>query len=79
VLRPGGRLLLYEHAAADKPDRPEFAAWMRGTYLRRYPSPPRGAMAAAFDGRGRFLHPFFAGGGAAVFAFRASFRRLRLG
>lgn len=54
VLRPGGTLLLYEHAGADLPDQPAFRDWLRGTYLRRHPSPPRGAMADAFDGRGRF-------------------------
>jgi SAM-dependent methyltransferase len=54
VLRPGGTLLLYEHAGPSLPDEPAFAAWMRGTYLARFPSPPRGAMAATFDGRGRF-------------------------
>ncbi len=53
VLRPGGALLLYEHAAPTLPDG-RFTDWMRGTYLRRYPSPPRGPMADVFDGRGRF-------------------------
>jgi SAM-dependent methyltransferase len=54
VLRPGGALLLYEHAGADLPAEPAFREWLRGTYLRRYPSPPRGPMAEVFDGRGRF-------------------------
>jgi SAM-dependent methyltransferase len=53
VLRPGGALLLYEHAGPMLPD-PEFADWMRGTYLARFPSPPRGALAAEFPARGRF-------------------------
>jgi SAM-dependent methyltransferase len=54
VLRPGGSLLLYEHAAASLPGEPAFAAWMRGTYLARHPSPGRGPMADTFDGRGLF-------------------------
>lgn len=54
VLRPGGTLLLYEHSGPDLPEEPAFGAWLRGTYLRRFPSPPRGPMADAFDGRGRF-------------------------
>jgi SAM-dependent methyltransferase len=54
VLRPGGSLLLYEHASPDRPDDPRFRVWLRDTYLRRYPAPPRGPMADAFDGRGRF-------------------------
>jgi SAM-dependent methyltransferase len=54
VLRPGGTLLLYEHGGADRPDEPAFRDWLLGTYRRRYPAPPRGAMADAFDGRGRF-------------------------
>jgi SAM-dependent methyltransferase len=53
VLRPGGALLLYEHAGATLPD-PAFADWMRGTYLTRFPSPPRGALAAEFPETGRF-------------------------
>lgn len=55
VLRPGGALLLYEHAGADLPAQQAFRDWLGGTYLRRYPSPPRGPMADVFDGRGR-LH-----------------------
>ena len=54
VLRPGGTLLLYEHAGPSLPDVPAYAGWLRGTYLARFPSPPRGPMAGAFDGRGRF-------------------------
>jgi SAM-dependent methyltransferase len=54
VLRPGGTLLLYEHAGADLPAEPAFRDWMRGTYSCRYPAPARGATADAFDGRGRF-------------------------
>ncbi|HEY6746827.1 MAG TPA: class I SAM-dependent methyltransferase [Mycobacteriales bacterium] len=54
VLRPGGTLLLYEHAGPSLPAEPAFAGWLRGTYLARFPSPPRGVMADAFDGRGRF-------------------------
>ncbi len=53
VLRPGGALLLYEHAGATLPD-PAFLDWMRGTYLRRFPSPPRGALAADFPAAGGF-------------------------
>ncbi len=53
VLRPGGALLLYEHAGATLPD-PAFADWMRRTYLARFPSPPRGALAAEFPGGGPF-------------------------
>jgi ubiquinone/menaquinone biosynthesis C-methylase UbiE len=47
VLRPGGRVLLYEHAAAHLPDQPGFPTWVRETYLRRYPNPARGPMAGA--------------------------------
>jgi SAM-dependent methyltransferase len=47
VLRPGGALLLYEHAGATLPD-PAYPDWVRGTYLRRFPSPQRGALAAEF-------------------------------
>jgi SAM-dependent methyltransferase len=47
VLRPGGALLLYEHAGATLPD-PAYVDWMREAYLRRFPSPPRGALAAEF-------------------------------
>jgi SAM-dependent methyltransferase len=57
VLRPGGLLLLYEHAGPDLPAEPAFRDWMRGTYLRRYPSPPRGTMAADFQAGGRFDPP----------------------
>jgi len=53
VLRPGGALLLYEHAGATLPE-PAFLDWMRGTYLRRFPSPPRGALAADFPTAGGF-------------------------
>jgi SAM-dependent methyltransferase len=53
VLRPGGTLLLYEHSGPTLPDR-AFTEWLRGTYLRRYPSPPRGPMADVFDGRDLF-------------------------
>jgi SAM-dependent methyltransferase len=55
VLRPGGALLLYEHAAPVIADQPAFLDWLRGTYLRRFPSPPRGTMAADFDGAGLFV------------------------
>lgn len=51
VLRPGGMLLLYEHAGGTLPD-PAFRDWMRGTYLRRFPSPPRGMLAAEFPATG---------------------------
>jgi len=54
VLRPGGALLLYEHAGATLPE-PAFLDWMRGTYLRRFPSPPRGALAADFPAAGGFV------------------------
>ena len=54
VLRPGGTLLLYEHAGPDLLDRPGFRDWTRGSYLARYPSPARGAMAADADAGGRF-------------------------
>ena len=53
VLRPGGALLLYEHAGAAVAD-PAFAEWMRGTYLAQFPAPPRGALAAEFPEDGRF-------------------------
>lgn len=46
VLRPGGALLLYEHAGPRLVDEPGFQDWVRGTYLARHPSPPRGAPAA---------------------------------
>ena len=55
VLRPGGALLLYEHAGPTLPDEPAFRDWLRETYLDRFPSPPRGTMAAEFDGAGRFV------------------------
>jgi SAM-dependent methyltransferase len=54
VLRAGGALLLYEHAGATLPD-PAFPEWMGGTYLRRFPSPPRGALAAEFAADGVFV------------------------
>jgi SAM-dependent methyltransferase len=54
VLRPGGALLLYEHAGPALPD-PGFVDWLRGTYLRRFPSPPRGALAADFPAAGVFV------------------------
>jgi SAM-dependent methyltransferase len=54
VLRPGGVLLLYEHAGPALPVEPAFPDWLRGTYLRRYPGPPRGPMAADFAGGGSF-------------------------
>jgi SAM-dependent methyltransferase len=54
VLRPGGALLLYEHAGASLPD-PAYPAWLRGTYLRRFPSPPRGLLAADFPPAGLFV------------------------
>ena len=55
VLRPGGLLLLYEHAGPALPVEPTFLDWLRGTYLRRFPSPPRGTMAADFAGPGLFV------------------------
>jgi SAM-dependent methyltransferase len=54
VLRAGGLLLLYEHAGPMLAGEPAFLDWMRGTYLRRFPSPPRGTMAADFPGTGLF-------------------------
>jgi len=54
VLRPGGALLLYEHGGATLPD-PAFLDWKRGTYLRRFPSPPRGPLAADFPATGGFV------------------------
>src|SRR5437764_3642300 len=45
VLRPGGLLVLYEHAAPHLPDGPSFVEWVRSFYLVRYPTPPRGAVA----------------------------------
>lgn len=54
VLRPGGVLLLYEHAGATLPD-PAYLDWLRGTYLCRFPSPPRGALAADFPAVGEFV------------------------
>lgn len=53
VLTPGGALLLYEHAGPMLP-APAFRDWLRGTYLRRFPSPARGTMATGFDGAGLF-------------------------
>jgi SAM-dependent methyltransferase len=49
VLAPGGLLLLSEHAGAHLPDNPEFVDWVRGTYVQRYPAPPRGAPAGHND------------------------------
>jgi SAM-dependent methyltransferase len=46
VLRPGGALLLYEHAG---PDAPGLRDWFRHRYLPRYPPPPRGRLAAETD------------------------------
>ena len=54
VLRPGGALLLYEHAGPTLPD-PAFPDWLSGTYLRRFPSPRRGALAAEFPVPGVFV------------------------
>src|SRR6185437_4437343 len=54
VLRPGGALLLYEHGDATLPD-PAFLDWKRRTYLRRFPSPPRGPLAADFPAAGGFV------------------------
>ena len=54
VLRPGGALLLYEHAGPTLPD-PAFPDWLSGTYLRRFPSPRRGALAAEFPVPGGFV------------------------
>ena len=47
VLRPGGTLLLYEHAGGTLPD-PEFAEFQRA-YARRHPPPPRGPLADRAD------------------------------
>jgi SAM-dependent methyltransferase len=55
VLRPDGALLLYEHAGANLLSEPAFLDWLRGTYLARFPSPPRGAMAPDVDGAGLFV------------------------
>jgi SAM-dependent methyltransferase len=46
VLRPGGELLLCEHAFGDAPGLRE---WFRTEHLPRYPAPPRGRMAAEAD------------------------------
>ena len=54
VLRPGGALLVYEHVGPTLPD-PAFLEWLRGTYLRRFPSPPRGPLAAEFPAAGVFV------------------------
>jgi SAM-dependent methyltransferase len=54
VLRPGGALLLYEHVGPTLPD-PAFLDWLRGTYLRRFPSPPRGPLATEFPAAGVFV------------------------
>jgi SAM-dependent methyltransferase len=54
VLRPGGALLLYEHGGGTPPD-PAFPDWMRGTYLRRFPLPPRGPLAPDFPATGGFV------------------------
>jgi SAM-dependent methyltransferase len=54
VLRPGGGLLLYEHAGPTLPD-PAYPDWLRGTYLRRFPTPARGALAADFPAAGVFV------------------------
>ena len=54
VLRPGGALLVYEHVGPTLPD-PAFLDWLRGTYLRRFPSPPRGPLATGFPAAGVFV------------------------
>jgi len=54
VLRLGGALLLYEHGGGTLPD-PAFLDWMRGIYLRRFPPPPRGPLAADFPAIGGFV------------------------
>ncbi|HEV7653174.1 MAG TPA: class I SAM-dependent methyltransferase [Mycobacteriales bacterium] len=54
VLRPGGLLLLYEHAGA-RPADPAYVGWVGDTYLVRYPAPPRGPMAAAVEPGERFV------------------------
>jgi SAM-dependent methyltransferase len=53
VLRPGGALLLYEHAGPMLP-APQFRDWLAQQYLARFPAPARGALATGFDGAGRF-------------------------
>jgi SAM-dependent methyltransferase len=46
VLRPGGRLVVYDHYFAARMEENEsFRAWFRGQYLTRYPSPKRGEIA----------------------------------
>lgn len=49
VLRPGGFLLLYEHAGAHLAGEPAFTDWLRGPYLSRFPAPARGRLAADAD------------------------------
>jgi len=42
VLRPGGGLIVYtDFFTGEIEGHPEFREWLAGTYLARYPSPPR--------------------------------------
>jgi ubiquinone/menaquinone biosynthesis C-methylase UbiE len=45
VLRPGGRLILYEHAAPRLVDDRSFVDWVKARYFTRYPTPQRGRVA----------------------------------
>jgi SAM-dependent methyltransferase len=54
VLRPGGWLLVYEHANAHLPADPAYTEWVRTRYVVRYPPAPRGPMVATFDAGDRF-------------------------
>jgi SAM-dependent methyltransferase len=49
VLRPGGLVVLYEHAAPHLPEDESFVEWIRSVYIVRYPTPPRGAVAGRAD------------------------------
>jgi SAM-dependent methyltransferase len=49
VLKPGGWLVVYDHYFAGQMiENAAFRAWAVGSYLRRYPAPPR-APALAFE------------------------------
>lgn len=42
VLRPGGSLVVYNYSfAGEMVGNPDFGAWMRGSYLRRFPAADR--------------------------------------